>query len=89
MPTKRLILCRGAFCNLDRRADKLCRAIEPLVNNMNGDSHPPKIQIATANCLSMCGAGPNAILHPDGRRFNHLTIDALKHLIETDLWDNL
>lgn len=89
MRSKRLILCRGQFCNLDRRADKLYQEIAPIIVAINGDVYPPKIQLATANCLSMCGAGPNGIMQPEARPFNHLTIDSLKQIIETHLRDEL
>lgn len=84
-PAKRLVLCRGQYCNMDRRADKLLKIAEPLVESLNEGVYPPCIRLETANCLSMCGAGPNAILYPDGLIFHHLDEKALRQLFADHL----
>lgn len=87
-PQKRLVLCRGQFCNIDRRADKLYRTISPLIDALNGEGYPPRVRLVTANCLSMCGAGPNCIIQPGGRPFNKLDADRLREIVERYLKDN-
>jgi (2Fe-2S) ferredoxin len=80
--TKRIVLCRGQFCNMDRRADKLYAALEPLLEALNGEAYPPLVRLTTANCLSMCGAGPNCIIYPDNIALNQLTVDKLPQLVK-------
>jgi (2Fe-2S) ferredoxin len=43
------------------------------------------VKLETANCLSMCGAGPNLVLYPDGKVFNHVDETALDEFIEANL----
>lgn len=77
-PTRRIVVCRGQFCNMDRRADQLLEHLQPLVEAANAEASqadseaPLTIRITTANCLSMCGGGPNAIIYPGGSIFNRL-----------------
>ncbi len=63
---KRVVVCRGQFCNMDRRADKLLKRLEPLLDEVNGDQYPKPVKLEIANCLSMCGAGPNIVVYPEG-----------------------
>ena len=61
---KRIVVCRGVYCNESRRADKNLAQLQPLVDALNAGEYPPPIKIETATCLSMCGAGPNLIIYP-------------------------
>lgn len=63
---QRVVLCRGQYCNMGRRADKLYHRLQTLVDGINGDSYPKPVKLEIANCLSMCGAGPNLMIYPDG-----------------------
>ena len=63
---KRVVVCRGQFCNMGRRADKLLKRLEVLVDQVNDDQYPKPIKLEIANCLSMCGAGPNIVIYPEG-----------------------
>jgi len=86
MPAKkRIVLCRGQFCNADRRADKLYKRLEALLVDINGDAYPPPVKIEIATCLDMCGAGPNMILYPDGLAFHHLDIPTLEAIVAEHL----
>ncbi len=38
-----------------------------------------------ANCLSMCGAGPNLIVYPDEAEYHHLDIEVLERVITEHL----
>lgn len=78
----RIVLCRGPYCNLGRRADRLCQRLEAALDEINGDQYPRPVKLETANCLSMCGAGPNLVLYPDGKVFNHVEETALGPIIE-------
>ena len=63
---KRVVVCRGQYCNMGRRADKLLKVLEPLLDEVNGDQYPKPVKLEIANCLSMCGAGPNIVIYPEG-----------------------
>jgi (2Fe-2S) ferredoxin len=78
---KRIVLCRGQYCNLDRRADKLLKRLEALVDEINGDQYPKPVKLEIANCLSMCGAGPNLVIYPDGLVFNGVDEKMLDQIV--------
>lgn len=78
---RRIVVCRGQFCNMDRRADKLLRRLEPLVDKINGGVYPKPVKLEIANCLSMCGAGPNIVIYPANEVFNHVTEVLLETII--------
>ena len=63
---KRVVVCRGQYCNMGRRADKLLKRLEIVVDAINGDQYPKPVKLEIANCLSMCGAGPNIVIYPEG-----------------------
>jgi (2Fe-2S) ferredoxin len=79
---KRVVLCRGQFCNMGRRSDKLLKVLEARIDELNGDQYPKPIKLETANCLSMCGAGPNLILYPEGIVYNAVDEAALETMLE-------
>lgn len=78
---KRIVVCRGQYCNMDRRADKLLKRLEMLVDEINGDQYPKPVKLEIANCLSMCGAGPNLVVYPEDEIFNHVTEDMLDDIV--------
>lgn len=82
---RRIVLCRGQYCNIGQRADRLCKRLEESLDALNGDQYPRPIKLEIANCLSMCGAGPNLVIYPEGIPFNHLDEDGLDQIIDTYL----
>lgn len=76
-----MVLCRGQYCNLGRRADRLLAPLETRVAALNDAFGERRIRLETANCLSMCGAGPNLIVYPQGRVFNSLTESDLEAVL--------
>jgi (2Fe-2S) ferredoxin len=82
---KRIVLCRGQYCNMGRRADKLLKRLETLVDEVNGDQYPKPVKLEIANCLSMCGAGPNLIIYPEGIAFNAVDESALDQIVADHL----
>lgn len=72
---------------MDRRAQKLYPRLQALVDEINGDAYPPPIKLETANCLSMCGAGPNLMLYPDALAFNNLDEAELVRIVEAYVRD--
>lgn len=66
---------------MDRRGDKNLAAVEEAL----ADRAPQEcaaVNVRTANCLSMCGAGPNAVLYPGNRAFNHLTPQGARAIVD-------
>ncbi len=82
---KRVVLCRGQFCNMGRRADALYHQLQPRIADLNGGAYPPRVKLETASCLSMCGAGPNLIVYPAGAIYNHVDHAALEAVIAAHL----
>jgi (2Fe-2S) ferredoxin len=79
------VLCRGQYCNMGRRADKLFKRLETLVDEVNGDQYPKPVKLEIANCLSMCGNGPNLIIYPEGIVFNGVEEQMLERIIADHL----
>jgi (2Fe-2S) ferredoxin len=77
----RLVICRGQFCNMDRRGDKNLAAVEEALAD-RAPQDCAEVKLKTANCLSMCGAGPNAVLYPGNIAFNNLTQQGAKAIVE-------
>lgn len=82
---RRVVLCMGQYCNMGSRAKRLYRELDAQVADINGDTFPGPIKLETANCLSMCGAGPNLMLYPEARALNGLDETKLRQFIETYL----
>ncbi len=78
---KRVVLCLGAYCNIDRRAKKLYEQLQPLLDEINGDAYPPPIKLETANCLSLCGVGPNLMIYPDALAFHQLDAAEIERIV--------
>jgi (2Fe-2S) ferredoxin len=82
---KRIVICRGQYCNESRRADALLKILQPMIDEINGDQIPPPIKLETASCLSMCGGGPNLIVYPEGVVFNAVKQTDLEPIIKAHL----
>ena len=82
---KRVVVCRGQFCNMGRRADKLLKVLEPLLDEINGDQYPKPVKLEIANCLSMCGAGPNIVIYPEGVICNGVDETMLEGIVEKNM----
>ena len=83
---KRIVLCMGQYCNHGGQAEPLHERLRAEL----GDPHPAfmsrqPVTWETANCLSMCGAGPNLIIYPDDMALNHLDLAALEQTIAEHL----
>lgn len=78
----RVVLCRGQYCNMSRRADVLFKQLEPLVDAVNGDRYPKPVKLEIANCLNLCGAGPNLVIYPANVVCNQVEPDMLNEIIE-------
>ena len=67
---------------MGRRADKLYPHLERLVDEINGDQYPKPVKLEIANCLSMCGAGPNLMIYPDGVACNGVEEDMIEAIVD-------
>ena len=79
----RVIVCQGVNCNASGVAAKLLAQLEALLDEAD-PFHPPFL-LRTANCLDMCDDGPNIVIYPGNRRFNHLDADSLRAVIEAEI----
>lgn len=79
---RRVVLCMGQYCNMGGRVKPLYRQLEAEVLAINGDAFPGPVKLEVANCLSMCGAGPNLMLYPEARAVNGLDAEKLRQFIE-------
>ena len=84
---KRVVVCRGQYCNMGRRADKLLKRLEVLVDDINGDQYPKPVKLEIANCLSMCGAGPNIVIYPEGVICNGVDESTMEKILEAYVRD--
>jgi len=78
----RVVICLGQYCNSDRRAARFYKRLKERVEEINGDQYPAPIKLETANCMSMCGLGPNLMLYPQAMLFNDLTDEQLEKMID-------
>jgi (2Fe-2S) ferredoxin len=81
MSRTRFVLCLGPYCNLDRRARPLYDQLVAAVDVLNGDQFPGPYKLETANCLSMCGAGPNLMIYPQAQPVHNLDADKLRRVL--------
>ncbi len=79
-PRHRIVLCRGEYCNMSRRADKLLPRLREAVDAANA-ADPLCAVLRTANCLSMCAVGPNLVVYPEDAVFNKLDAARLEQVI--------
>jgi (2Fe-2S) ferredoxin len=79
---KRLVLCMGQHCNHNSLAEPLYERLRQEL----GDPRPAFMSRApitweTANCLSMCGLGPNLVIYPEKIVYHALDLDTLERII--------
>ena len=79
---KRIVVCRGVYCNAGRRADQNLKILEPLLQAINGDAYPPPCKLEIASCLDMCGAGPNLIIYPENIVCNGVAEDDIEGIVK-------
>lgn len=83
---KRLVLCMGQTCNYNSQAEPLYERLRQAL----GDPRPAFMSRAPvtweiANCLSMCGTGPNLIVYPEKAIYHALDLEALEAIIAEHL----
>lgn len=85
---KRFVLCMGEFCNQGGQAAALYERLREEL----GDPCPAfmargPVSWETANCLDMCGGGPNMIIYPEETWYHRLDLDTLEQAIREHLPD--
>lgn len=78
---KRVVVCFGAYCNLGRRADKLYKKLQPLLDEINDGQFPPPVKLEIAQCLNMCGHGPNLVIYPDDIVLNKVDESQIEEIV--------
>jgi (2Fe-2S) ferredoxin len=81
----RIVLCRGQYCNIGRRADLLYEYLQVLVDDAVGDQRPRPIKLEIANCVDHCGGAPVIVLYPSGEVFSEVTEDQLESIVNQAL----
>lgn len=66
---------------MSRRADAILKVLEPQIDALNGDAYPRPIKLEIANCLSMCGAGPNVVIYPASIVLNEVTPEQIETIV--------
>ena len=80
-PRHRIVVCRGEYCNIGRRGDKLFARLSAAVDEANA-ADPLCASARQVNCLDMCAVGPNLIVYPEDAVFNQVDADKLEQVIE-------
>ncbi len=75
----RVIVCTGVNCKAAGCGQRIYRRLEALL--AEADPLRPPFLLRTANCLDMCGDGPNMVIYPGNRRYNHLDEDAAEAIV--------
>lgn len=81
----RLVLCRGEYCNISRRADLLYERLQILIDDAVGDQYPRPIKLEAANCLDRCGEAPVLAVYPSGEVLCEVTPDQLDAIVDQAL----
>ena len=73
----------GQYCNNRRQAEPLYDHLTARLGELGPSwGAPPKpLKWEIANCLSMCGAGPNVLIYPDGTAYHHVDDAALEAIV--------
>jgi (2Fe-2S) ferredoxin len=85
----RVVVCRGQYCNMSRRADTILKVLEPQIDALNGDAYPRPVKLEIANCLSMCGAGPNVVIYPEPTVLNDVSADDVPGILRDHIGPRL
>jgi (2Fe-2S) ferredoxin len=85
----RVVVCRGQYCNMSRRADAILNALEPQIDALNGDAYPRPVKLEIANCLSMCAAGPNVVVYPQPTILNGVRAEDVGTIVEEHICTRL
>ncbi len=74
---------------MSRRADAILKVLEPQIDALNGDAYPRPVKLEIANCLSMCGAGPNVVIYPGPIILNEVTPEGVTAIVEDHICSRL
>jgi (2Fe-2S) ferredoxin len=80
---RRIVLCMGPYCNQGWQAEVFYERLQRALGDPGPSwmTHKP-ITWETANCLSMCGAGPNLVIYPDELCYHHLNPRLLEDILQ-------
>lgn len=83
--TPTLIVCLGVNCTAIGAASGGGRVLYDHLDSLLSEADPfdPPFELRTANCLDMCGLGPNVVIHPGNHRHNHVDVTRLAVLLDT------
>jgi (2Fe-2S) ferredoxin len=77
------VLCMGQYCNRGGQAEALYERLRQALGEISPAwASTQRVHWEIANCLSMCGAGPNLIVYPDSMDFHHVDPEALEAILD-------
>jgi (2Fe-2S) ferredoxin len=79
----RVIICNGEHCNMDGAGMRLYEHLDAILDRY--DLLDPPFKLRTANCFDMCKDGPNMVIYPGNRRYNHLTIEKVDAILAEEI----
>lgn len=87
---KRVLICVRGQCAEPEQGKRLERHLTQLIEQYgldNGD-HPKHTTCTITNCLAVCEHGPVLIVHPDGIKYQHVTLPALEQIFHSHILNN-
>src|SRR5947209_8127037 len=81
---RRLVLCMGAYCNRGGQAEPLYEMLRQRLGEIMPawTARDKMLRWEIANCLSMCGAGPNIVVYPEDTAHHYVDEAALDRLLQ-------
>lgn len=75
----RILVCNGKNCDADGSGTRIYNHLQAILDE--ADYFNPPFLLRTANCFDMCDIGPNMVIYPGNRRFNHLTLERVDEIL--------
>lgn len=79
----RVIICIGEHCNASGAGKRIYERLDALLEEY--DFFNPPFKLRTANCFDMCDDGPNMVIYPGNRRFNHLDEERAVEIVRREV----
>lgn len=78
----RLVLCMGKTCNANGDAEPLFEAMQARLGEPSDFRCKKTVRWEIANCLSLCGSGPNLMLFPEFKHYARTNPKKIEAIIE-------
>ena len=78
----RLVLCKGKTCNANGDAEPLYARMVEALGEPSDFRCKKHVRWEIANCLSLCGSGPNLMLFPEFKHYDRTNPKKLEKIIQ-------